>query len=298
MSLRLATEDAVLHHQREPPQLLGGTADLLSQAAEAELVRALVTGDEHRALLAAETLWRSTGGAGSVYRVVSGQLAAAGNGWGEGFTSLAVAHRLIGACQRLVARLRPLPGPGTRGTVLLVTPPGDQHVLGLHAFGHLVEERGYRAVLGEGLPWEDLVELAAEEERLVAVCLSLHRDLEVGAARRGLAAVRRVAGGAALLVGGPAAMADPALARRLGAEGAATATAGLHQLDALVSLLTEREREVLGCVARGMTNGEAAEVLYLGAATVKSHMDNIFEKTGTTHRAAAVAVAMRNGWLT
>jgi DNA-binding NarL/FixJ family response regulator len=47
-----------------------------------------------------------------------------------------------------------------------------------------------------------------------------------------------------------------------------------------------------------MTNAEAADVLYLGAATVKSHMDHIFLKTGTTQRAAAVAVAMRNGWLT
>lgn len=298
MSLHLAREDAVLPHERERPQPRSLSVDLLSRAAEAELARALVTGDEHRALLAAETLWRSTGDAGSVYRALSGQLAATGNDWSEGHTSLAVAHRLIDAGQRLVARLRPLPGPGSRGTVLLVTPPGDQHVLGLRAFGHLVEERGYRAVLGEALPWDDLAELAAEEDHLVAVCLSLHRDLEVAAARRGLATVRRAAGSAALLVGGPLAMTDPTLARRLGAEGGTTATAGLHQLDAASSLLTEREREVLGCVARGMTNAEAAEVLYLGAATVKSHMDHIFEKTGTTHRAAAVAVAMRNGWLT
>ena len=284
---------------RERPRVVGRDQDLLGRAAEAELARALVTGDEHRALLAAETLWRSSGTADTVYRVIAEQLAAAGDGWREGYSSLAVAHRLTSACARLVARLRPLPGPGTRGAVLLATPPGDQHALGLAAFGHLAEEAGYRVVLAESLPWDDLAELAAEEDGLLAVCVSVHCDLEPGAARRGLAGVRRAAGAVPLVVGGPAVVADPGLARRLGAEsGAATARAGLEQLHALGSLLTDREREVLSCIARGMTNAEAAEVLYLGPSTVKSHMDNIFVKTGTTQRAAAVAVAMRNGWLT
>lgn len=285
-------------HEGERQRAVGGDADLLSRAAEAELARALTTGDEHRALLAAETLWRSTGTAASVYRVVSEQLAAAGDGWTEGFTSLAVAHRLISACQRLVARLRPVPVQAVRGSVLLVTPPSDQHTLGLQTFGHLVEEAGYRAVFGDSLPWDDVAELAAEEDDLVAICLSVHREVEATSTRRGLAAVRRAAGAAPVVVGGPALVADPTLARRVGAEhGAVTAAAGVAHLQTLGSLLTEREREVLGCIARGMTNAEAAETLYLGPATVKSHMDHIFLKTGTTQRAAAVAVAMRNGWL-
>jgi DNA-binding CsgD family transcriptional regulator len=294
-----ACRGGVVPHEREGPRVVGGPTDLLSHAAEAELARALVTGDEGRAVLAAETLWRSTGTPGSIYRVVSTQLASAGEGWAAGFTSLAVAHRLIAACQRLVARLRPLPAPASRGSVLLVTPPGDQHTLGLHAFAHLVEDAGYRAVLAESLPWDDLAELAAEEDDLLGICLSVHRNLESAPTRRGLAAVRRAAGAAPVLAGGPALVADPALARRIGAEHSApTAAAGLAHLATLGSLLTEREREVLGCIARGMTNAEAADVLYLGAATVKSHMDHIFLKTGTTQRAAAVAVAMRNGWLT
>lgn len=300
MTLHAISGGAVLPHGRERAVGgRGGQRDLLGQAAEAELAGALVTGDEQRAVLAAETLWRSSGSAGAVYRVVSEQLAAAGEGWSAGFTSLAVAHRLTCACQRLVARLRPLPTKPTRGGVLLIAPPGDQHTLGLHTFGHLLEEAGYRVAMGETLPWEDLAELAAEEEDLIAICLSVHRDLAIPAARRGLAVVRRAAGAAPVLVGGPAVLADPTLARRLGAEAtAATASAGIMHLDTLGSLLTDREREVLSCVAGGMTNAEAADVLYLGPATVKSHMDNIFLKTGTTQRAAAVAVAMRNGWLT
>lgn len=274
------------------------TPNLLISAAEAELARALVTGDEHRAVLAAETLWRSTGSPESVYAVVSDQLASAGAGWVEGFTSLAVAQRLIAAAQRLVSRLRPLPQPARLGTVLLATPPGDKHTLGLHAFAHLVEDRGYRAVLGESLPWEDLAELAAEEEDLVAICLSMHTEVGIATVRRGLAAVHQTAGSVPVLLGGPRVLDEPTLARRVGADAAAaTAEAGLQHLRGLGRQLTDREREVLECVARGMTNNEAGDALGLGAATVKSHLDRIFLKTGMTQRAAAVATALRSGWL-
>lgn len=283
------------------PEPAGGPHhDLLADAAQAELARALVTGDEHRAALAAQTLWSSTGSPDDVYRVVSEQLAAAADGWVEGFTSLAVLQRLSAGAQRLVARLRPLPDRMSRSTVLLATPPGDWHTLGLHALAHLAEDSGYRTVLGEGLPWEDLAELAAEEEDLVAVFLSLHSDAGIASVRRGLAVVRAATGGRAVVViGGPAVAANPGLARRVGAEaGAATARAGLQQLSAMSSRLSDREREVLDCVARGMTNAEAADALGLGQATVKSHLDRVFAKTGTTHRAAAVAHALRAGWLT
>lgn len=274
--------------------------DLLASAAQAELARALVTGDEHRAALAAQTLWSSHGSPDDVYRVVSEQLAAAADGWVAGFTSLAVLQRLTAASQRLVERLRPLPGRDTRATVLLAAPPGDRHSLALQALAHLAEDSGYRSVLGGSLPWEDLAELAAEEEDLVAVFLSLHSDVGATTVRRGLATVRAATGGrVVVVVGGPVIVADPGFARRIGAEaGAATARAGLQQLSSLSSRLSEREREVLDAVARGMTNAEVATLLGLGQATVKSHLDRVFVKTGTTHRAAAVAHALRAGWLT
>lgn len=60
--------------------------------------------------------------------------------------------------------------------------------------------------------------------------------------------------------------------------------------------LTRREAEVLGCLAEGLTNAEAAQRLGVSAATVRSHLDRVFVKTGTTHRAAAVAMALRHGW--
>lgn len=275
----------------------GEIPDLLTTAGETELVRALVIDDEQLAALAAETLWRSTGSLAAVYRVVSDQLAAAGDGWAEGFTSLAVAHRLTLAAERLVGRLRPLPPTATRGTVLLACPPDERHTLGLHALAHLVEDQGHRAVVGENLPWDDLAELAAEEDDLVALGLSLHADVGVATVRRGIAGLRTACGHVPVLVGGPRVQADPTLAKRLGADaGAAGADDGLVHLAAWTSRLTGREREVLERIAAGMTNAEAAEALGLGAATVKSHLDRVFLKTGTTQRAAAVATALRNGW--
>lgn len=275
----------------------GTSADLLTAAAETELARALVTDDEERAALAAETLWRSTGSLGAVHRVVSRQLAAAGDGWTQGFTSLAVAQRITISAQRLLERLRPLPPKQARGTVVLASPPDDGHTLALHAVAHLVEDQGHRAVIGGSLPWEDLAELAAEEEHLLVLGLSLHSDVGVATVRRGIAVVRKVCGPILVVLGGPQVQANPALVRRMGADlGSTESHDALDQLSAWTSRLTDREREVLECVSQGMTNAEVGDALGLGAATVKSHLDRIFVKTGTTHRAAAVATALRNGW--
>ncbi|MCZ7663084.1 MAG: response regulator transcription factor [Thermoleophilia bacterium] len=62
-------------------------------------------------------------------------------------------------------------------------------------------------------------------------------------------------------------------------------------------LLTEHELRVLQLVAEGLTNKEIAQELFLSADTVKSHLETIFRKLGVSHRAHAVAVAMRTGML-
>jgi DNA-binding CsgD family transcriptional regulator len=59
--------------------------------------------------------------------------------------------------------------------------------------------------------------------------------------------------------------------------------------------LTSREREVLRLVAQGQTNREVARSLWISPHTVRSHLENVFEKLGVTNRAAAVARVFVNG---
>jgi DNA-binding NarL/FixJ family response regulator len=62
--------------------------------------------------------------------------------------------------------------------------------------------------------------------------------------------------------------------------------------------LSQRELEVLGLVARGSTNREAAAHLFISEATVKTHLLHIYAKLGVNDRAAAVAEAFERGLLT
>ena len=67
--------------------------------------------------------------------------------------------------------------------------------------------------------------------------------------------------------------------------------------DAASGLLSEREREVLALVARGLTDQEIAEQLVLSRHTVHRHVANVRQKLGSTSRSAAVAEATRLGLL-
>ncbi|MEU0117991.1 response regulator transcription factor [Streptomyces bobili] len=62
--------------------------------------------------------------------------------------------------------------------------------------------------------------------------------------------------------------------------------------------LTPREVQALGLVARGLSNGEIGRQLYIGEATVKTHLLRTFVKLGVNDRTAAVTVALSRGVLT
>jgi DNA-binding NarL/FixJ family response regulator len=62
--------------------------------------------------------------------------------------------------------------------------------------------------------------------------------------------------------------------------------------------LTPREVQVLGLVARGLSNSEIGRQLYIGEATVKTHLLRAFVKLGVNDRTAAVTVALSRGILT
>jgi len=61
-----------------------------------------------------------------------------------------------------------------------------------------------------------------------------------------------------------------------------------------LSILTDREREVLDLLAQGLTNKEIAEKLVITTNTVKRHLKAIFEKLDVHTRAAAVAIATKS----
>lgn len=109
-------------------------------------------------------------------------------------------------------------------------------------------------------------------------------------------AVRAVAGGHALLA--PEATLRVIRALTTDASSAApapTPTPADPEQRRIVASLTEREHEVLQLVCEGLSNAEIAQRLFLGPATVKTHVSNILAKTGSRDRVQAVVFAHRAG---
>jgi DNA-binding NarL/FixJ family response regulator len=63
----------------------------------------------------------------------------------------------------------------------------------------------------------------------------------------------------------------------------------------IVESLSEREREVLRIMARGLSNADIAQRLYLSEGTVKNYVSSVLAKLGATDRTQAVLLALRYG---
>lgn len=98
-------------------------------------------------------------------------------------------------------------------------------------------------------------------------------------------AVRTVAGGHGLVA--------PQVTRRLIAEFARTSPPRPDRRR--MSRLTDRERETLVLVARGLSNNEIAEQMMVGPATVKTHVGSLLAKLGLRDRVQAVVFAYEHG---
>jgi len=62
--------------------------------------------------------------------------------------------------------------------------------------------------------------------------------------------------------------------------------------------LTRREQDVLGCIAKGFSNHDIAQALFVSEKTVKNHLTNIFRKLNVTDRTQALIYVLKNKILT
>ena len=99
-------------------------------------------------------------------------------------------------------------------------------------------------------------------------------------------AIRVVYAGDALL--------SPSITRRL-IEDFAARTDPIRPPEVIMAMLTPREREALALVARGLSNIEMAQRLFVTEATVKSHVSSVLAKLGLRDRVQAVVFAYEHG---
>jgi DNA-binding NarL/FixJ family response regulator len=166
--------------------------------------------------------------------------------------------------------------PGTR-VVVLTTYADDDWVfaaLQAGARGFLTKDAG-----------------AEEIRRAIATVASGDAQLDPSVQRRLLDAL---ASGQRLAVAGQPAPPSPAPPSPA-PPSPVTASAGAAAPDAHPGELTPREAEVLGHIAAGLSNTEIAAALFVTEATVKTHINHIFTKTGLRDRAQLVRYAYQHG---
>jgi DNA-binding NarL/FixJ family response regulator len=148
---------------------------------------------------------------------------------------------------------------------------------------------GARRVLAATPEVKVVVLTTFDEDAYVEAALRLGVSgflLKVAPPERLIDAVRTVAKGGGLL--------DPTVTLRVIETFSATAPLRAQSTTALAAL-TEREKDVLRLIAKGMSNAEIAAELYLGEATVKTHVSAVLAKLGLRDRVQAVVAAYESG---
>jgi DNA-binding NarL/FixJ family response regulator len=146
-----------------------------------------------------------------------------------------------------------------------------------------------RTIVSERLARHVLVLTTFDEDRVVWDAMAAGASgflLKTAPPLQLVDAVRTVAAGEALLA--------PTVTRRLIEEFVRRPPPGEAAPERLAEL-TDREREVMALVARGLSNREIAERLFLSAATVKTHLNRILGKLDLRDRVQAVVLAYETG---
>lgn len=273
------------------------SVDAAREAMTAELAAAFVEHDYAR-VEAAATWLRATGTPlVEVYEV----LLDAGLGREPHYASppeQVRAHRLQECVRDLVARLAPRQPPGSRGQVVMVVPGASRWVLGTAAMAHVLEDAGFQAVTSPDITLDHVEAILADLDNPVGLCVAIHGVAHIPQSREVIRRVRAAHPRVRVLVAGQAQARVNDLAGLVGAHGSpSTLRDTLTELGEGSNPLSPREMAVLRCVARGMSNPDAGQHLGVAPATVKTHLDRVFAKLGTSDRTATVALAMRRGWI-
>lgn len=70
---------------------------------------------------------------------------------------------------------------------------------------------------------------------------------------------------------------------------------GRAENNSVLDVLTDRERDVMACLGRGLSNAEIADELFVEESTVRTHVKRIFQKLGLRDRIQAVIFSYENG---
>ena len=197
---------------------------------------------------------------------------------------------------RLILAPRPASAeapPSSRGSVLVLTTFGHEEYL-FDALAAGVS--GFLLKTSRAEQLIDAVRTIAGGDAL------LGPDVTRAVMQRAAEAAARVAAASGGGDGGAADEGPGAVSGRSGAAGISAGTAQDEAVGAVCSVeamdaagLTEREREVLALVAAGRSNGEIAAELFLGEATVKTHVSNLLQKIGVRDRVQLVVWAHTTG---
>ena len=159
----------------------------------------------------------------------------------------------------------------------------------LRASGHNTPE-AWEAVLAAFGP-QYVYETARGQWRLAEALIDVGRPEEAAAVWRAAAATATQLGAAPL----SAALEALALRGHLATGRAVGGSASPPDRDYLTAALTDREREVLRLLARGMSNRKIGAELFISPKTASVHVSNILAKLAVTNRTEAAVIAQREG---
>jgi DNA-binding CsgD family transcriptional regulator/methylmalonyl-CoA mutase cobalamin-binding subunit len=267
---------------------LGRLADLLRDA--------LAAGDSQKALVMALSIL----GVGVTLidfydRLLAPVMVTVGQAWRRGILSVAQEHIYSTTVRTLIDRLGGLPTPPlTRGRIVLVPGPGEQHIIGLMMLRHTLRAHGWRVSMPDPLSGHHLAEYAATLADVRMLGVSVHEGARPTVLREWISDCRQSLPGLPVVLGGQALAADPDLWRRVGANGGAFDLPGsVALIDGLTNPLTPKERQILRMAGDGRTNEEIARRLAVKLSTVKTHLERIYLKLDARDRASCVATALR-----